>query len=103
MSITSGAAWAGDRYSGQSVRRYAGAAPGLAGPSGRIGLSAAPSASGHVSCAPFGSRAVPLACLVPFEILSIEHRPGAGKFVVLGANLLIVAYLAWTQLKKARA
>jgi uncharacterized membrane protein (DUF2068 family) len=46
---------------------------------------------------------VGLACLVPFEILSIEHRPGAGKFVVLGANLLIVAYLAWAQVKKARA
>ncbi len=43
-----------------------------------------------------------LACLLPFEILSIEHRPGVGKFLVLGANALIVAYLAWGQIRRAR-
>jgi Predicted membrane protein (DUF2127) len=43
---------------------------------------------------------VGLACLVPFELLSIEHRPGIGKFLVLGANALIVAYLAREQLRK---
>jgi uncharacterized membrane protein (DUF2068 family) len=46
---------------------------------------------------------VGLACLIPFEILSIEHRPGIPKFVVLGANAAIVAYLAWVQVRKARA
>jgi uncharacterized membrane protein (DUF2068 family) len=46
---------------------------------------------------------VGLACLLPFEILSIEHRPGIGKFAVLGANVLIVAYLARAQVRKARA
>jgi uncharacterized membrane protein (DUF2068 family) len=43
---------------------------------------------------------VGLACLLPFELLSIEHRPGIGKFLVLGANALIVAYLAREQLRK---
>jgi hypothetical protein len=43
-----------------------------------------------------------LACLLPFEILSIQHRPGIGKFLVLGANAIIVAYLARAQLRKAR-
>ena len=43
-----------------------------------------------------------LACLLPFEILSIEHRPGIGKFLVLGANAVIVAYLARGQIQKAR-
>jgi len=43
-----------------------------------------------------------LACLLPFEILSIEHRPGIGKFFVLGVNVLIVAYLARGQMRKAR-
>jgi hypothetical protein len=46
---------------------------------------------------------VGLACLIPFEILSIEHRPGIAKFVVLGVNAAIVAYLAWVQVRKARA
>jgi uncharacterized membrane protein (DUF2068 family) len=46
---------------------------------------------------------VGLACLLPFEILSIEHRPGIGKFLVLGANAVIVAYLARGQIRKARA
>ena len=46
---------------------------------------------------------VGLACLLPFEVLSLEHRPGLGKVVVLLANLLIVAYLARLQLRKARA
>jgi uncharacterized membrane protein (DUF2068 family) len=46
---------------------------------------------------------VGLACLIPFEILSIEHRPGIVKFLVLGANAAIVAYLAWVQMRKARA
>jgi uncharacterized membrane protein (DUF2068 family) len=43
-----------------------------------------------------------LACLLPFEILSIGHRPGIGKFLVLGANAAIVAYLARAQIQKAR-
>ena len=43
-----------------------------------------------------------LACLLPFEIVSIEHRPGIGKFLVLGANAAIVAYLARVQIQKAR-
>jgi uncharacterized membrane protein (DUF2068 family) len=41
-----------------------------------------------------------LAGLLPFEILSIEHRPGIGKFLVLGANAVIVAYLARGQIRK---
>jgi uncharacterized membrane protein (DUF2068 family) len=44
-----------------------------------------------------------LAALLPFEVLSIAHHPAVGKFVVLGANLLIVGYLAREQLRKARA
>lgn len=45
---------------------------------------------------------VGLACLLPFEILSIGHRPDIGKFVVLAANVLIVAYLARVQLQRAQ-
>ncbi len=44
---------------------------------------------------------VGLACLIPFEILSFEHRPGLGKLAVLAVNALIVAYLARAQLQKA--
>jgi Predicted membrane protein (DUF2127) len=44
-----------------------------------------------------------LAALLPFEILSIEHRPGIGKFLVLAANVLIVIYLARGEIRKARA
>lgn len=43
---------------------------------------------------------VGLACLIPFEVLSIEHRPGLGKIIVLAANALIVLYLARTALRK---
>lgn len=43
-----------------------------------------------------------LACLLPFEIRSLEHRPGIVKILVLVANAVIVAYLARTQLQKAR-
>ncbi len=46
---------------------------------------------------------VGLACLLPFEILSILHGPRVGKLVILGANVLIVAYLAFDQLRKARS
>jgi uncharacterized membrane protein (DUF2068 family) len=46
---------------------------------------------------------VGLALLLPFEMLSIEHRPSLVKFLVLGANALIVAYLARIQIQKARA
>jgi Predicted membrane protein (DUF2127) len=46
---------------------------------------------------------VGLGCLIPFEILSIEHRPGIVKFLVLGANAAIVVYLAWVQIRQARA
>lgn len=45
---------------------------------------------------------VGLACLIPFEILSIEHRPDVTKFLVLLVNVLIVAYLARGQIRKAR-
>jgi hypothetical protein len=41
-----------------------------------------------------------LACLLPFEIGSIEHRPGPLKFVVLGMNVLIVAYLVRARLRQ---
>jgi uncharacterized membrane protein (DUF2068 family) len=44
-----------------------------------------------------------LAALLPFEVLSIVHHPVIGKFVVLGANLLIVLYLAREQLRKVRS
>ena len=43
-----------------------------------------------------------LACLLPFEILSLEHRPSIIKLVVLVLNALIVAYLVRTQLQKTR-
>ena len=45
---------------------------------------------------------VGLACLLPFEIASIVHHPRIGKFVVLAANLAIVAYLARAQVQKGR-
>jgi Predicted membrane protein (DUF2127) len=45
---------------------------------------------------------VGLACLLPFEILSIVHHPRVGKFVVVAANLAIVAYLARGQILKGR-
>ena len=45
---------------------------------------------------------VGLACLIPFELLSLEHRPGLGKALVLAVNALIVAYLARTALHKNR-
>ena len=41
-----------------------------------------------------------LACLLPFEIASIEHRPGLLKVVVLGVNVLIVAYLVRARLRQ---
>ena len=44
-----------------------------------------------------------LAALLPFELMSLEHRPGVGKLIVLVANVLIVAYLARGQLQRARA
>ena len=44
-----------------------------------------------------------LAALLPFEILSIEHRAGVGNVLVLLANVLIVAYLARLQILRARA
>lgn len=44
-----------------------------------------------------------LACLIPFEILSIKHRPGITKFLVLLVNALIVVYLARVRIQKARA
>lgn len=45
---------------------------------------------------------VGLACLLPFEMLSLKHRPGLGKVAVLAANVLIVVYLARIQMRKAR-
>ena len=44
---------------------------------------------------------VGLACLIPFEIISIMHHPGLAKFVVLGVNILIVLYLARARLRQA--
>jgi len=37
--------------------------------------------------------AIGLACLLPIEALSLEHRPGVGKLLVLLANAAIVVYL----------
>jgi uncharacterized membrane protein (DUF2068 family) len=45
---------------------------------------------------------VGLAGLLPFEILSIVHHPRVGKFVLLAANLAIVAYLARAEILKGR-
>ncbi|HVW68730.1 MAG TPA: DUF2127 domain-containing protein [Steroidobacteraceae bacterium] len=45
---------------------------------------------------------VGLACLLPFEVHSILHTPRLGKLVILSANGLIVAYLAWVQIQKSR-
>ena len=45
---------------------------------------------------------VGLAALLPFEIHSIIHRPVIGKFVIFGANVLIVVYLAREQLRRAQ-
>jgi hypothetical protein len=44
-----------------------------------------------------------LACLLPFEIHSIFHRPAISKFLVLVANVAIVVYLAYSEIRKARA
>jgi hypothetical protein len=41
-----------------------------------------------------------LACLLPFEIASIAHRPGLLKFGVFGVNVLIVAYLTRARLRQ---
>ncbi len=41
-----------------------------------------------------------LACLLPFEIASLAHRPGLAKLVVLVVNVAIVAYLARLRLRK---
>ena len=46
---------------------------------------------------------VGLACLIPFEVLSIEHRPGLGKVIVLALNALIVLYLARIAIRKTSA
>lgn len=43
---------------------------------------------------------VGLACLLPFEIASIMHRPGLPKFIVFGVNVLIVAYLTRARLHR---
>jgi uncharacterized membrane protein (DUF2068 family) len=44
-----------------------------------------------------------LAALLPFEVMSLEHRPAIGKLLVLLANVAIVAYLARVQILRARA
>jgi hypothetical protein len=44
-----------------------------------------------------------LACLLPFEVLSIAHRPAIGKSLVLLANTMIVVYLAYSEIRKSRA
>lgn len=41
-----------------------------------------------------------LACLLPFEISSIMHHPRVVKFVILGVNILIVAYLVRARLRQ---
>jgi hypothetical protein len=41
-----------------------------------------------------------LACLLPFEIASILRHPGLAKFIVLGANILIVLYLTRARLRR---
>jgi uncharacterized membrane protein (DUF2068 family) len=35
-----------------------------------------------------------LALLVPFEVLSLEHRPSAVKIAILLINVAVVVYLA---------
>jgi Predicted membrane protein (DUF2127) len=44
-----------------------------------------------------------LACLLPFEVHSIVHRPGIVKVLVLVANVAICLYLARGQIRKGRA
>ncbi len=44
-----------------------------------------------------------LACLLPFEIKAVLHRPDPARFLVLVANVAIVAYLARIRLRKTRA
>lgn len=41
-----------------------------------------------------------LACLLPFEIMAVIHRPDLARFLVLAANVAIVAYLARIQIRK---
>jgi uncharacterized membrane protein (DUF2068 family) len=41
-----------------------------------------------------------LACLLPFEVASILRHPGLVKFIVLGANILIVLYLVRARLRQ---
>lgn len=43
-----------------------------------------------------------LACLLPYEIVSIVHRLSSGKILVLCANALIIGYLVRRQMEKAR-
>jgi uncharacterized membrane protein (DUF2068 family) len=43
---------------------------------------------------------VGLACLLPFEILAVMHRPDLARFLVLLANIAIVAYLARQRIRK---
>lgn len=44
-----------------------------------------------------------LALLLPAEILSLEHRPGTGKSIVLVVNAAIVIYLARDRVLASRA
>ena len=42
---------------------------------------------------------VGLAVLIPFELISLQHRPGVVKAVVLAINTLVVVYLVWRRLQ----
>jgi Predicted membrane protein (DUF2127) len=44
---------------------------------------------------------VGLACLIPYEIVSIAQRPSFGKVLVLSVNALIIAYLVRRQMQKS--
>ena len=41
---------------------------------------------------------VGLACLLPFELLSLLHRPAAAKAALLAVNTVIVVYLIYRRL-----
>jgi uncharacterized membrane protein (DUF2068 family) len=47
--------------------------------------------------------AIGLACLIPIELLSLEHRPSAIKLIVLLANAAIVVYLVRRRIPGKRA
>jgi uncharacterized membrane protein (DUF2068 family) len=47
--------------------------------------------------------AIGLVCLIPFELLSLVHRPGAIKALLLALNVIIVLYLIFRRLRASAA